>query len=67
MLRERESKDRFHGLWGVQVDPHTTPHPPSFHSLPQELAAPYMSKAIVRFETISDLKDDLKEILFPIF
>ena len=26
MLRERESTDSFYGLWGVQVDPYTTPH-----------------------------------------
>ena len=40
MLRERESTDSFHGLWGVQVDPHTTPHPPSLHSLPQRTGWP---------------------------
>ena len=40
MLRERESTDSFHGLWGVQVDPHTTPHPPSLHSFPQRARCP---------------------------
>ena len=34
---------------------------------PKGLAAPYISEAVVRFETVADLKDDLKEILFSIF
>ena len=53
MLRERESTNSFHG-------------PRHYIPIPEGLAGPYISEAVVRFETISDLKDDLKEIL-PIF
>ena len=44
--------------------------PPPTHRhcipFPKGLAAPNIPEAAVRFETISDLKDDLKEILFSI-
>ena len=67
MPRERESKDSFHGLWGVQVGQHATLTHRHYIPFPKGLAAPNISEAVVRFETISDLKDDLKEILFSIF
>ena len=44
--------------------------PPTHHHcipIPKGLAAPYISEAVVMFETISDLKDDLKEMRNIIF
>ena len=43
------------------------PTPRHYIPFPKGVAAPHISEAVVRFETISDLKDDLKEILFSIY